>query len=144
MMNSNLFCTGLLSYPEGTHTAVIGYMKTRRHIPSKSVNKCKLLPISRKRAVLTMKNFEITFSFIISLKMTWTIDQLLHSTLPSETCEYILADVKMTQFTLLAILLLSLSYPLLHKVFLRFEKYNAIESSRNQLVLRLRSSATTC
>ena len=44
-------------------------------------------------------------------------------------------DVEITQFTLLAILLLSLSHPLSHKVLSRFEKYNALESSSKQLVV---------
>ena len=72
---------------------------------------CKLLPISRRRRSLTSKFSErslLTFSNNI-LENDLTIDQLLQSTLPPETCEYILADVKITQFTLLAILLLSLS-----------------------------------
>jgi hypothetical protein len=66
----------------------------------------------------------------------WSLDPLLYATLPAKVCESIIADLKLIRYVYLVILLLSVTYPLVHKLLLKiFEKYNAIKPPSKQVVV---------
>ena len=66
----------------------------------------------------------------------WSLDPLLYATLPAKVCESIIADLKLIRYVYLVILLLSVTYPLVHKLLLKsFEKYNEIKLPSKQVAV---------
>jgi hypothetical protein len=66
----------------------------------------------------------------------WSFDPLLYATLPAKVCESVIADLDLIRCIYLLILLLSVTYPLVHKLLLKsFEKYNEIKPPNKQIVV---------
>ena len=83
-------------------------------------------------------NLIFTYIFSESNKMTilWSLDTLLHQTLHPTMSEEIAGDVKMVQVTSLSVLLLAISYPILHKLLLKlFKKYGSIKPACKQVII---------
>ena len=66
----------------------------------------------------------------------WSLDPLLHHTLSDILCERTLGDLKVTQVALLSGLLLSVCYPIMHKMLLKiFKTYRTINPACKQIVV---------
>ena len=66
----------------------------------------------------------------------WSLDPLLHGHLPTPVAESILGNITFLQKIYLVIMMLSITYPIVHKVLLcSFEKYREIRTRGKQIVV---------
>ena len=71
---------------------------------------------------------------LINMSTSWSLDPLLHDTLPAKASESIFTDLRTVQLVYLSIMILAIAYPGVHKVLLRFsQQYSDMKRADKQI-----------
>lgn len=57
---------------------------------------------------------------------TWSLEPLLYYTLSTEACQTIFADISVVKWTFFQLILLGITYPIIHNVLSNFEQYKLL------------------
>ena len=94
-----------------------------------------------RRLVFTLRLRITIYNILLNKNImstsSWSLDPLLHASLPEKVYESAIANLTFVQSFYLITLLLSVTYPLVHKLLLKkIEKYNAIKpaTSSKQII----------
>jgi len=93
-----------------------------------------------RRLVFTLRLRITIYNILLNKNImstsSWSLDPLLHASLPEKVYESAIANLTFVQSLYLITLLLSVTYPLVHKLLLKyFEKYNDIKPASKQTVV---------
>lgn len=69
------------------------------------------------------------------MSVSWSLNPLLRTTLPTEAVEHVIADIDFLRNAYLIFIILSIAYPIVHQLLKRFKNYEELGSSLKRVVV---------